>query len=203
MAVTFAALLAGGCSGTTYLNLSENNNEQVIESINSYPIKENAGAELTLTLNDSTEITGELLSVRDTTITICEYYSASDEELAVLKYPIIVVKNNDIKVLTIEGSNNLWSGMGIGALAGAALGAVFATIMVVSNPEESDQAFLAYLMMVPGGLIVGTIFGTIRGAKTSVEEIVLRDIPPGYDLTVLKPLARYQDKEPEYLKAIK
>jgi hypothetical protein len=203
IAATFIVLMVGGCCGTTYLNLSENNNDQVAEAIANYPTDENFGAELTLTLKDSTEITGELLSIRDNIITICEYYSGSDEELAELKYPILPVRKDEIQVLTIKGSNNLWSGMGIGALAGAAFGAVFATIMVISNPEESDQAFLAYLMMVPAGFIIGTLFGTARGAKTSVEEIVLSDIPPGYDFSIMKQLARYRDKEPEYLKAIK
>jgi hypothetical protein len=125
--------------------------------------------------------------------------------LAELKFSILTIKNDEIQVLIIEGSNNLWSGMGIGALAGAAFGAVFATIMMVSHQDDFDPgpASSYYMVMVPAGLIVGAIFGTIRGAKTSVEVIVLRDIPSGYDLTILKPLARYPDKEPEYLKAIK
>lgn len=200
----FAALLVGGCSGTTYLDLSEYNNEQVVETISSYPVDENAGAELTITLKDSTEIKGELLSVRDNTITICEYYSSSDEELIKITYPIFSVRNDEIKELTIEGSNNLWSGLGIGALAGPAFGATLATLIVVTAPvQEGDQPILAYMILVPAGFIAGTLFGAGVGAATSVEEIILNNIPPGYDLSILKPLARYPDKEPEFLKAIK
>jgi hypothetical protein len=200
----FAALLAGGCSGTTFLDLSEYNNEQVVETISSYPVDENAGAELTITLKDSTEIKGELLSVRDNTITICEYYSASDEELIKITYPIFSVRNDEIKELTIEGSNNLWSGLGIGALAGPAFGATLATLIVVTDPvQEGDQPILAYMILVPAGFIAGTLFGAGIGAANSVEEIILHNIPPGYDLSILKPLARYPEKEPEFLKAIK
>jgi hypothetical protein len=206
IAATFIVLMVGGCSGTTYLNLSENNNDQVAEAIANYPTDENFGAELTLTLKDSTEITGELLSIRDNIITICEYYSGSDEELAELKYPILPVRKDEIQVLTIKGSNNLWSGMGIGALAGTAFGTVYAAIVAVSEPEDDEDpnpVSTYYMVLVPAGFIIGTLFGTGVGAVTSVEEIILNNIPPGYDLSILKPLARYPDKEPEYLKAIK
>jgi len=206
IAVIFAGLLVGGCSGTSYLNLAEYTKEQAEEIINNYPIDEDVGAELTLTLIDSTEITGELLSVRDNTIIICEYYSAYDEELAELKYPILPVRNDKIQILTIEGSNNLWSGLGIGALAGTAVGISFGAIAAASQPEDDEDpnpASTYYLVTVPVGFIVGTLFGAGVGAATSVEEIALSDIPPGYDFSILKSLARYPDDEPEYLRAIK
>ena len=205
IAVISAGLVVSGCSSSTYLNLSENNNEQVVETINNFQKEENVGAKLTLTLKDSTEITGELLSIRENTITICEYYSASNADLAELKYPVIVLNNDDIKVLVIEGSNNLGSGIAIGALAGAAFGAAFAALIVVSKQDDFDPgpASSYYLVMVPGGFVVGALFGAARGAGTSVEEIVLRDIPPRYDFSIMKPLARYPDEEPDYLKTIK
>ena len=206
IAVIFAGLVVGGCSGSNYMNLSEYSREQVEEIIKNYPIDEDVGAELTLTLKDSTEITGELLSVRDSTITICEYYSAYDDELAELKYPILAVRNDEIQILTIEGSNNLLSGLGIGALAGTAFGLSIGAIAAASQPEDDEDpnpASTYYLVTVPAGFIVGTLFGAVVGATTSVEEIALSDIPPGYDFSILKPLARFPDDEPEYLRAIK
>ena len=47
------------------------------------------------------------------------------------------------------------------------------------------------------------MIGTSVGAEYSAYEIILSDIPPGYDFSILKPLARYPDDEPEYLKKIK
>jgi len=205
IAVIFAGLVVGGCSGTTYLNLSEYSNEQAEEIINNYPTDEDIGAELTLTLKDSTEITGELLSVRDNSIIICEYYSAYDDELAELKYPILAVRNEEIQILTLEGSNNLSSGLGIGALVGTATGLLLAAILVASQPEneDPDPESTTYIIMGSAGFLIGAMIGTSVGAGTSADEIMLNDILLGYDFLILKPLARYPDDEPEYLRAIK
>jgi hypothetical protein len=53
------------------------------------------------------------------------------------------------------------------------------------------------------GFIVGAIAGPIVGHALSTEEFVLQEIPPGYNFSLLKPLSRYPDEEPEYLRAIK
>ena len=53
------------------------------------------------------------------------------------------------------------------------------------------------------GAPLGLTVGGIIGYELSTEEYVLQEIPPGYDMTFLKPLARYPYKEPEYLRAIK
>jgi len=112
--VIIFGLIAAGCSTTTYLNLTENNREQVEEQLKYDEQDENVGAELTLSLENGKEINGELLSVRDSTITICTEHSATEEELANLKYPINTIRNDEIKELTIEGSNYIWIGLGIG-----------------------------------------------------------------------------------------
>ena len=98
------------------------------------------------------------------------------------------------------------SGLGIGALAGTAFGLSIGAIAAASQPEDDEDpnpASTYYLVTVPVGFIVGTLFGAGVGAATSVEEIILNDIPPGFDFSILKPLARYPADEPEYLRAIK
>jgi len=51
-------------------------------------------------------------------------------------------------------------------------------------------------------LTFGAIAGSIIGYSLSTEEYILQEIPPDYNWSILKPLARYQDEEPEYLRAI-
>ena len=104
--VVIFGLLAAGCSTTTYLNLTENNKEQVEQKLNDYEQNEDVGAEITISLNYLTKINGELLSVRESSLIICTEYSATEEVLASLKYPITTVPNDKIKELTIEG--NKW-----------------------------------------------------------------------------------------------
>jgi len=131
------------------------------------------------------------LSVRDSTMTICKEYSATEEELAKLIYSITVVKNDEIGELTIEGSSYIWTGIIGGQLVGGLIGIFVA---------EEGLAILAGLMV--GGAL-GIIGGGIIGYILSTEEYILQEIPPDYNLSILKPLSRYPDEEPEYLKAIR
>ena len=192
IAIVFAGLLVAGCSTTTYLSLTENNKEQIEQKLSYDERDKDVGAEVTLLLKDRTEINGELLSVRDSAITICKEYSVTEEELANLKYPINTVRDDEIQEITVEGSNYVWAGFGIGLAAGVGMG-----LIVVAITSTYGGLF-------GGGLIViaASIVGPIVGYSLSTEEFVLQEIPPGYDLSILKPLARYPDQEPEYLKAI-
>ncbi len=195
--IIFAGLVAVGCT-TTYLSLQENSTAQIEKKIIDYQQDENVGAEVTLSLKNGTEINGELLSVRDSAVTICTEHSATEEELASLKYPINTVRNDEIKELTLEGSNYVWSGLGIGIAAGTGIG-----LLVGLAIEPSGQSYISpELALGVLGFIVGAIAGPIVGHALSTEEFVLQGIPPGYDFSLLKPLARYPDEEPEYLKAI-
>ena len=200
IAIIFAGLVAVGCSGTTSIIVGPDKSE-LGEGINYGDYRDdNVGAEITLSLKNGTEINCELLSVRDSTITICTEHSATEEELAKLKYPINTIRNDEIKKITIEGSNYVWSGLGIGILAGAGIGLLVGYAIV-----GSPKAFYEGMAILAGGIlgfIVGAIAGPIVGSGLSTDDVVLFVTPPGYDLSFLKPLARYPDEEPEYLKAI-
>ena len=194
----FAGLLAAGCSTTTYLSLTENNREQIEDKINDYEQDANEGAELTLLLQNGKEINGELLSIRESSVNICTEYAATEWELASLKYPITTVRNDEIKELTFEGGWYVWSGLGIGMLGGTLTG-----VLVGLAIEEGRHAMIsAELALGVIGFIAGTIIGPIVGYLLSTDDVILSEIPPGYDMSFLKPLARYPDEEPEYLKAI-
>ena len=125
--------------------------------------------------------------VQDSTLTICTEHSATEVELANLTYPITYIQNDEIKELTIAGGSYIWSGMGYSALGGAALGAI--TFFIVaegsSGITQGWAALIGGVLGAAGGALVGGIIGA-----TSYDDIILQDIPQGYDLSILKPLAR-------------
>ena len=197
IAAIFISFMVAGCSTTTYLSLTENSREQVEEQLKYAKQDKYLGAEVTLLLKDGIAVFGELLSVRDSTMAICSKYAATEKELASLKYPINTVRNNKIKKLTIEGSNYVWTGIGYGALGGALIGTLGPLL------ESKGYTVFKILVLAPLGLLVGGGIGAAVGYGSSTEEFILQEIPPDYDLSILKPLARYSDEEPEYLRAIK
>ena len=200
IAVVFAGLIAAGCRNP-YLSLTETNEEQIKDKILVFQKEEAVGAEIILLLKDGTDINGELLSVRDSTITMCTEYSATEKELAGLQYPIHTVRTDKIWEITLEGSNYIWIGLGIGTVAGIGLG-----ILVAENYEseslesgwEEIGGFCLGTMVFTGAVAVGAGIG----ALFSTNDVTLQEIPSGYKLLPLKLLARYPDEEPEYLKAI-
>jgi hypothetical protein len=195
--VIIFSLLAAGCT-TTYLNLKENSPEQIEEKIIEYQANEDVGAEVILSIKNGEEISGELLSVRESSLTICTKYSATEDEIANLTYPIITVRNNEIQEMNLEGSNYVLAGFGIGIAAGTGIG-----YLVGLASEQSNSAYVTP-EAVGGvlGFIVGAIAGSIIGYSLSTEEYILQEVPPDYNWSILKPLARYPDEEPEYLKTI-
>jgi len=198
--VAIFGLLASGCSTTTYLSLTENDKKQIEQKLNDYEHDEDVGAEITVSKKNGTEINGELLSVRDTSIIICSDIGLSETELARINYPIYNIRNNEIKEVTVEGGWYIWSGMGYGGLGGALLGVALAA----ATYEKSSYLSEAGVIIIVGGLgtLVGAIAGGIVGYALSTDDAILLDIPPGYDFSLLKSLARYPDKEPEFLRAI-
>ncbi len=197
--VVIFGLLAAGCRNP-YVSLTETNEEQIEDKIIEFQKEEAIGAEITLLLKDGEGIEGELLSVRDSTITMCTKYSATEEELASLQYPIHTVRTDEIMEITLEGSNYIWIGLGIGFAAGIGLG-----ILVAENYEPESSGLAGGIEIIGTGVLVfiGVFaLGAVIGGLASADEVILHEIPPGYKLLPLKLLARYPDKEPEYLKAI-
>lgn len=197
--VAILGYLGAGCSTTTYLNLTENDKGKIKRELNAYEKDKNVGAEVVLLLNNKTEIEGELLSVRDSALIICTEYSATEEELANSVYPVILVRNNEIQEITIEGNSYVWWGIGIGYLTGAIIGYLLG--QTGATNDNTDQAFSGLGGGILGGLI-GLAAGGGIGYAFSTEEFVLQEIPSGYDFYFLKPFARYPDTELEYLKVV-
>ena len=137
--------------------------------------------------------------MRDSSLIICTEHSATEEELANSTYQIIPVRNNKIQQITVEGNSYVWWGIGIGYLTGAIIGYLLG--QTGATNDKTDQAFSGLGGGILGGLI-GLAAGGGIGYAFSTEKFVLQEIPSGYNFYFLKPLARYPDKEPEYLKVI-
>ena len=197
IAIVFTALLAAGCRPT--LNVTETNEEQIEEKLIDYEQDEVIGVEIEVSIKDGEEISGELLSVRDSTIIICTEYSAAEEDLASLQYPINTVRTDEIVELKIEGNT---TPVLIGAGIGLAVGIGLVVLAGPYNPKPSDTEEASKTC---GGILLGLgafSLGGLIGALVSTEDVILTEIPPGYQFVPLKTLARYPDEEPEYLKAL-
>ena len=196
--VVVLGLMVFGCGNTTYLSLTESNREQVEEQLKYDEKDEDVGAEVTLSLNNSTEINGELLFVRDTTLIICSKYGVPENQLVRIIYPINSIQNKDIQELSIERgpyTGKIFIGAGLGMLGGVIVG------WLIGEAITNSLSWEEFGLLLGLGSSAGLITGGIMGA-TSYDDIILQEIPPGYDFSLLKPLARYPDEEPEYLKAI-
>ena len=200
ISLAILGMFAIGCRPT--LNVTETNAEQIEEKLIDYQKEEPVGAEVTLLLINEEEISGELLSVRDSSIALCATYSATEEELASLKHPISIIKTDGIREFEIAGNTfPLWIGAGIGLVAGTtALLLVKDDINInigTSAEDDIDKAIGSCCLV--GGL---TVLPVSIGRLLSTEDVILSDIPPGYKFLPLKSLARYPDEEPEYLREI-
>jgi hypothetical protein len=186
-------LTVTGCSTTTRFSLKDESSEYIKKQLYTVEKNENVGAEVTILLMNKSVLNGELLSVRDSTMTLCTEYFSTEEELSQNIFPIILIVNNEILELTVEGDSYVWIGIGAGVLVGAVAGAL------IGSTSDEMYAGLAGMTV---GIIFGPIIGGIIGRSLSTETYELQDIPTGFDWSILKPLSRYPDKEPEYLKAI-
>ena len=194
--IVLTGLLAVGCNPTTYLSLNDNNKEQIEQKLSSYK-QDDLGVEVTLSLKDEEEISGELLPVRDSMITICKKHSATELELANLSYPIITTRNNEIKTFSMKGNNFICIGLAIGSATFTGIGIWMGREFNKGLDTEGREVGFGIL-----GLFVGAAVGGIVGYFLSTDDVYLIEIPPDYNFSVLKPLSRYKGVEPEYLKEI-
>ncbi len=211
IAIIFIGFIAAGCSGTTNVSLGSDKSEHVWINYGDYR-DDNEGAGVTLLLKDRTEIKGELLSVRDSTITICTEHSATEDELAKGVYPIISIKGQEIQKITVEGESKFWEGAGYGALIGAAVGVGLGIAGGEGGYLKTIEAkaLVGAILLSP----LGAITGGIVGAVNSTDEVIIH-LPAEYDFSsldtflgsslnsLLNQLSRYPDEEPEYLRVIK
>lgn len=164
------------------------------------------GSNVFITMNSGEEYTGELLSVRDSIMILCESDKVSEEEISDFSYPFITIKNHDIKSISIEGKKNMLVAIifgGLGAGMGAAIGSNDGkeekTEGIFPAPDFGNAGLGCFI----GGSI-GLLLGVIIGNNISDNEVVYEyKNSEEYDFKQLNHYSRYGDNEPEYLMKIK
>jgi len=195
----FIAIVAFGCSTTTYLNLKESSDFSISRQLRDCKKDNNKGVSVVVIPVEGEELKGELLAVLDTSMIILTQYFATGAELKNSKYPTTRIQKSNVKEITIEGKNYVWWGIGAGYGVGAIIGYVLGD---ASASGEFEKDMSTAFSPILGGM-VGVLIGGIVGYNLSTREFVFREIPHGYDLNFIKSLARYQDELPEFLEGIK
>jgi hypothetical protein len=165
-----------------------------------------AGAKVFIDLNNGMEYTGELLSVRDSIMLLCEQYGASEEDLSNSVFEIKIFKNHNIEFMEVQGESKILSGVAIGSAAGAVVG-----IAIGAADGDDPEGFISFTAeekacltgCLGGG--VGAVIGLIAGAFNSTDDakVYNYEIKENYDFTQLNIFSRYQGNEPVYLKEIR
>jgi hypothetical protein len=197
--IVIISFIVVGCCTTTHINLTATYPDNIEKQLEKVEKDTGVGVEVSLLLNNGNKVNGELLSVRDSAMILCEENSAKEEELAKLAYPILRFSNNEVQQLTIEGSNWIWEGIAVGAVVGAIAYYFGHLIVTYDSQEDSDEGKTLYTSLI--GLSIAAGWGV--GYALSTEEYILQEIPPDYNWSILKPLSRYPNEEPEYLRVIK
>jgi len=161
-----------------------------------------AGAKAYVEMNDGSDYTGELLTVRDSLMIVCEEYEADEQELADSVYALFVLNNRDIKLIELYAGKYLGRGIAVGFFAGALAGGV-AAYSAYSGPDDPYGVLHAWAGAAVGGF-VGAIIGGIIGAFIPDYDFVYEYAnTEEYDFEKLNIYARYVNNEPEFLKVMK
>jgi hypothetical protein len=166
------------------------------------------GAKVYIELNNGAEFNGELLSVRNDVMFVCERYFAREKDLTDSAYTIYMIKNYDIKLIELSEGNNALYGIIFGGLMGGAIGAaVYKGEDKKEDPKPDEWHFdigpnFDQLTGCCIGSLIGALAGGAIGYSVKDYEVVYeRADPKLYDFTQLNVYARYKE-EPEYLKKI-
>jgi len=169
------------------------------------------GAKVLVMMRDGEEYTGELLTIRDSTMILCERYNAREKDLAESVFSFFSLNNRDIRYIEIEGEGNPLFGIIFGGVTGALIGAAVykSEDEEEKKPDENSFGFNFNINFDPvtgcciGGL-VGVFVGGIIGYNIKDDEPIYIYVKSDeYDFTQLNIYSRYGGEEPEYLKEIK
>jgi len=184
------------------------------------PERESDPPEVVLTLINGEEFSGEILSVRDRTVILSTIYGASEDMLERMIHKVIAMELDSIKQLKVRGKSYVVTGMGVGGGIGALTGGVIGVtqeIPAIQNNNSRESWDYSIDPVGCGGWLgkklengvlgcaigtgVGMFLGASVGAAFSGRDSILL-LPTAIDAITLKTLSRYQDEEPEFIKAI-
>ena len=125
--------------------------------------KERKGADVIIQKTDGTQVRGELIAVKQTSLLLLERESGAD----------VTVNVGDVSVITIAKKWNAGNGFLIGSIVGAVSGAGFAAYMM-ANPIFGESEFLVGAFIgttLFSGLVVGGI-GILISGLSSKDKII-------------------------------
>jgi hypothetical protein len=168
------------------------------------------GAQVIVETIDGNEYTGELLSVRDSVIFVCDKYGASETGLAKGIYAIHRIANSRITLIAVKGKKTYITGMLTGGAVGAAMGAGIGAL-TGEESTEGNHGILKFSQgqCIAGGAcllgLAGVAVGGLIGAAGSSEDTFIYDSaePSQIDYEFLKRFARYPEEEPDYIPALR
>ena len=162
------------------------------------------GANVIVFLNEGQQVGGELLAVRDTALLI-DTLGGTGEATSVTQFAGLVrVGREAIQKVKVKGESFRLKGTLIGAAIGGTVGAVIG-FASGDDPPGTMMRYTAGQKALLGGAVLGVI-GVLVGGMSGVA---WSSKDKEYDASMdeswvsLKAVARYQDKEPEFLQVIK
>ena len=174
-----------------YASLPAQERDEVYSSIT----VNDSGADIQAFTTSGIKYTGELLSVRKTSLLIFNSENCKDP---VNRWECVdQVRTDEIEKLIIEGNSNVRLGLLLGSVAGL-ISLAFTTEkggFGLPSSKYSDE--------VTGGVMLGCIIvGVVIGIITSTADEVIEPLSE-YDISGLSAYATYPYEEPKDLKKIK
>lgn len=169
------------------------------------------GAEVIVETINGIEYSGELLSVRDSVIFVCDKYGATETDLARGIYPVREINNEQITLIAVKGKKLYITGLFIGGAIGAALGAAVGSTAGRDSEDKNNFIFpepTKGQCIVGGACLLGLAgagIGALIGAAGSSEDrIIYNSVEPSQiDYEFLKRFARYPEEVPNYVPAFR
>jgi hypothetical protein len=173
------------------------------------------GTDVVVLLTSGQEIEGELVSVRDSSVLIAAESGRIPPGLPAQVHGILAIKDTMVTRFVVQGSSNVFLGMGLGLLGGIVVGGAIGAISY--SPPARPEGVVAAIVWpyveqtslggaITDGMLIGAVVGTAAGAVVGAAASET-DIEVGLSVpaerSALKKLARYPDKEPEFLEGIK
>ena len=148
---------------------------------------ERHGAMLTVQKKDGHQENGELIAVKPSSLLLLDSASGADLSIEV----------SEISTIRIIKKSKVWAGLGWGALAGAALGAVIGLISYGGGDVWFDSAgekafFAGAFFAIPAGLL-GLVIGAAKGADERISFEGKNDLQIQSALRGLRYIARIPD----------
>lgn len=189
-----------GCSSSTSIY-----RDNYVENDSKF-ISRDAGAPVFIEMNNGEEYSGELLTVSDSVMILCNDYGLTERELYNSVKQILMIENHKMKSMLIIGKNNIL----IGLFFGAGIGTVIGVSVGIASGDDPKSKFISLTaeqkacVLGSFGGIVGGLIGLIVGVAGSTydEEIYNYKNPEDFDFMQLNIYSRYGGTKPEFLKGL-